>query len=306
MPADRRDRDRAAPRTRNRNHSFFAVRINQRDVFDRDDVLDHLSRRFVAYACQLEQGANGQRHYQLVVKTLPKKTRKRMVDEWCTAFPHLRGFVRGDDTGGSRADGAEWYCEPQVMRGGDRFGYAIKPDTRLAGPWTKNVTLPAAPVQVLDPNAMHMWQRALVVTLDAEPNDRTIHWYWEATGGSGKSALCKYLCHSKDALLCSGRANDMKYLLVQYHKRKKVYPRIILFDVPRTNAKYIDYQGLEEIKNGCFASTKYECAMVIMPSPHVVVFANAAPDETKLSADRWDVTEVVSNDEHDTELQEDA
>ena len=298
------------PAPASRNHTYFHLRLEQRPPLTQQALLAYLQRRFVAFACQLERGARtGHAHYQLVVKTVPKKTRARMVAEWCAAFPHLAAHVRrvgdeGGDGGEDRADGAEWYCEPQTMRGGHRYAYALKPDTRIGGPWTKQVAMPPPPVKVLDPAEMHMWQRALVRTLTAEPDDRTIHWYWEATGGSGKSVFCKYLCHTMGALLCSGKATDMKYLIVQYQKRKKTFPRLVLFDVPRTNAGFIDYQGLEEVKNGCFASTKYECAMVTMNCPHVVVFANVAPDRTKLSADRWHVVEIQDDQEHETEVQQ--
>jgi hypothetical protein len=241
----------------------------------------------------------------MVVKTDPKKTRARMVEEWCMEFHYLREHLRIDAaTGEARADGAEWYCEPQRTRGRARYTYVLKTGTRIAGPWTKNVSLPPQPVRLLDPDAMHMWQTALLQTLDENPDDRTIHWYWEPCGGSGKSVLCKYLCAKMDAIICSGRASDMKYLIAQYIKRRKTHPRIILFDVPRTNAKFIDYQGLEEIKNGLFASTKYECAMITMNSPHVVVFANNPPDQSKLSADRWNIIRIQNNDDHETELQE--
>ena len=39
----------------------------------------------------------------------------------------------------------------------------------------------------------------------------------------------------------------------------------------------ISWSGLEDVKNGCFASTKYECEMVIMNSPHLLWFADFEP-----------------------------
>lgn len=66
-------------------------------------------------------------------------------------------------------------------------------------------------------------------------------------------------------------------------------PKIIIIDIPRYNMDYISYGGMEEIKNGCFFSSKYEGGMVLMNSPHVIVFANQPPDEGMMSKDRWKV-----------------
>lgn len=291
-----------------RNYSFFHLRFMSCPQLSQPVLLAYLEGHFVAFACQLERGERtGRAHYQLVVKTIPKKTRARMVAEWCTEFPYLQHHVRDDpNQQGQRADGAEWYCEPQTMRGGNRFAYVLKHDTRIGGPWTKRVSLPPPPVELLKPEEMHMWQRSLVRILSQKPNNRTIHWYWEGVGGTGKSVFCKYLCATMGALLCSGRASDMKYLIVQYQKRKKEFPHLILFDVPRTNVGFLDYQGLEEVKNGCFVSTKYECSMVVMDNPHVVVFANYPPNRDKLSEDRWHIVEIQNDDEHETEIQSSA
>lgn len=65
------------------------------------------------------------------------------------------------------------------------------------------------------------------------------------------------------------------------------WPALIVYDVPRTTADFISYTALESLKNGCFFSGKYEGGQVLMPHPHVVVFANQRPDESKMSADRW-------------------
>ena len=39
---------------------------------------------------------------------------------------------------------------------------------------------------------------------------------------------------------------------------RKVKLRIVIWDVPRYSLDYINYAAMEEVKNGCFASTKYE------------------------------------------------
>ena len=87
--------------------------------------------------------------------------------------------------------------------------------------------------------------------------------------------------------MCSGKSADMKYMIIKYYEKHTKYPETVIFDVPRSIKDYLSYAGIEEIKNGCFASSKYECDMVIMNTPHVIIFANELPEVDKLSRDRW-------------------
>ena len=136
------------------------------------------------------------------------------------------------------------------------------------------------------------WQAEVVKIIDEEPDDRTIHWYYDGKGGIGKSALVKLLCLKYGAVMTCGKSADMKYMIVKYNEKNGNYPSIVIIDVPRSKVGFLNYAGLEEIKNGCFCNTKYECDMVVMNSPHVLVFANEPPDYDKMSMDRWKVTEL--------------
>lgn len=133
------------------------------------------------------------------------------------------------------------------------------------------------------------WQARLASTLREVPNDRTVEWYWDTNGGVGKSAFAKWACLRLDALIVSGKASDMKNAIVNWFHSKNYYPEVIIVDVPRTNNSYLSYTGIEEVKNGCFCSPKYEAQMVVMNSPHVVVFSNQEPNYSAMSDDRWNV-----------------
>lgn len=146
---------------------------------------------------------------------------------------------------------------------------------------------------LLDPDNFYPWQRELYSCLLDTPNDRTIHWYWEDKGGAGKSAFVKWLCATQGAITLSHKGADMKYAIVKYHETKKIYPTIILIDLPRsTDCEHLNYPTIESIKNGCFFSGKYESVQVIMPYPHIVIFANKPPDICKLSIDRWHIVNI--------------
>lgn len=149
------------------------------------------------------------------------------------------------------------------------------------------------PIDLIKPD--RPWQLDILKLIDNKPDYRTIHWYWDEIGNTGKSAFTKYLCAKKDALCVSGKSNDCKYAIVQFKEQKKRYPKIIIFDIPRTNIDYLNYEAIESIKNGCFFSGKYECVQVIMNCPHVIIFANSPPQINKLSIDRWNITKMETD-----------
>lgn len=163
--------------------------------------------------------------------------------------------------------------------------YCVKDDTSAGRRWGKGVTIPK-PLIVPD---MYGWQLDVLDIVDGEPDERKIYWFWEADGKFGKSALCRYLAVKRGALIVGGKAADMKCAIALMETK----PTICVMDIPRS-VEHISYTGIEEIKNGVFASSKYESGMVKMNYPHFIVLANVEPDVSKLSADRW----VVRNIRH--------
>lgn len=136
------------------------------------------------------------------------------------------------------------------------------------------------------------WQLDILQLVNKKPDYRSIHWFWDSYGNTGKSAFAKYLCAKHNALCVSGKSSDCKYAIVKWHEEKKIYPKIIILDIPRTHLDYINYEAIESIKNGCFFSGKYECTQVLMNSPHIIIFANAPPEVNKLSKDRWNIIKI--------------
>ena len=69
-------------------------------------------------------------------------------------------------------------------------------------------------------------------------------------------------------------------------------PEIILLDIPRASKDFINYGAIEQLKNGCLYSGKYEGGDCIFPHPHVICFANEEPDKDMMSKDRWDIIKI--------------
>lgn len=125
---------------------------------------------------------------------------------------------------------------------------------------------------------------------------RNIHWFYEKTGGWGKSVLAKFMVDCMGAMLVQGANNDILCGIQKYIEQNEEAPKIIIFDIPRTNENHISYQAIESIKNGMFFSGKYESGMCRFNSPHILVFANETPNYSKLSKDRWIVENLDGND----------
>jgi len=171
--------------------------------------------------------------------------------------------------------------------------YCSKDDTFDGERWC-NFTLPPKqrPLKLIKEEQFYGWQNDIIEIIKAEPDDRSIYWFWEADGGIGKTQFCKYLCVKYNACIMSGKAADCKYGIVKFHEERGYYPELVVFDIPRCNHDFISYDAIESIKNGLFFSGKYEGCQIVFNSPHVICFANETPEMYKLSADRWRIRKL--------------
>ncbi len=143
-------------------------------------------------------------------------------------------------------------------------------------------------VDPLEDKELYKYQLELTDMVIAKPHPRHIHWIWSIKGNVGKSSTCKHLALKYGAIILGGRLQDSLYVVAKMQQLKKP-PKICVFDIPRSAKGQIDYQILEKVKDGCFMSSKYEAAMVLMNPPHVIVFANCSPVLNLLSQDRWKI-----------------
>lgn len=209
---------------------------------------------------QLEVGEGGLEHYQCAIKLFKKQ---RL--EWLK-----RHFLN------------DAHCEiSDNIKAADK--YAHKTDTRILGPWfwpepagrVKDKFLDCIPKQ---------WQTDLINIIKSEPDDRKIHWRWEPTGGCGKTTFAKHLVLKYNAFFAVGGKKDV------FHAYDK--QQIVILDIPRSFENYVSYDAIEQLKNGMLFSGKYNSQMKIFNPPHLIIFANFPPNESALSADRWDIVQL--------------
>jgi hypothetical protein len=117
---------------------------------------------------------------------------------------------------------------------------------------------------------------------------RIMYWLWDS-GKTGKSIMLKYLSGLTFGLvLAVTNGADCLYTVKCFFERHGRGPSVIVANIPRSaNMDLIEYDLLEKVKDGSFVSTKYHSGAVEMDCPHIIIFANHPPDESKLTADRW-------------------
>lgn len=206
---------------------------------------------------------------------------------------HLQGYL--EFTNKSRPSSLNWPKAIHWEKTRDvnaAIEYCKKDDTSLGYQWSAGF---AKPIKTIMPEQFYAWQSKCVDMIN-NTNDREIIWIYESDGNTGKSAFCKYMCVHQNAIILSGKGADMKHGVCSYVDKHGTFPELIILDIPRSCADYVSYTGIEEIKNGCFFSNKYESSMVVGNCPAMLCFSNSMPDTSKMSEDRWTIIEIIDRD----------
>lgn len=145
------------------------------------------------------------------------------------------------------------------------------------------------PVLSIPAYELRNWQRFLQQKLETPPDRRKIIFVVDEIGNSGKSWFAHFYTQ-KNEIICQvllpGKKSDMAFVL-------KPNLRILFLDAPRSKqGEYIQYDFLEDLKNGYVFSNKYESKIKTYEPMHVVVNMNERPDMTKLSEDRYDIINI--------------
>lgn len=135
------------------------------------------------------------------------------------------------------------------------------------------------------------WQQAMYDTLKRDPDPRVILFVVDPVGNAGKSWFAHYYCylHDNAQVLLPGKKADMSYAL-------DPLIRVLFVDAPRSKqGDFIQYDFLEDVKNGYVFCSKYESRVKQMSPCHVVVLMNEDPDLNKLSRDRYVIRRVENS-----------
>lgn len=144
------------------------------------------------------------------------------------------------------------------------------------------------PIGIVDSFPLRPWQQVLYNDLKFIPDKRKIIFIVDYEGNSGKTWFARYYAQFNKhvQIILPGKKADMTYTLKQDN-------RVLFIDAPRSKqGEFLQYDFLEEIKNGLIFSGKYESRMKYLSETHVVVMMNEQPDQSKLSSDRYDIRVV--------------
>ena len=133
---------------------------------------------------------------------------------------------------------------------------------------------------------LRVWQLLVVRILEspaAKNDDRSIIWIVDKEGNKGKSFLSFYLKHQYNAFRITGKVKSTDFAYA-YNEEP-----IVIFDLARDSENYVNYDLMEEIKNGSLWSPKYESAVKTFQHTNIIVlvFSNYEPNYSKVSYDRW-------------------
>ncbi|GAC77792.1 replication protein, partial [uncultured marine virus] len=186
--------------------------------------------------------------------------------------PHLQGYIecptkiRPIEKLGLKT----FHWEKTKGTRGSNLIYCSKDGKYVHSPLLK----PRRPLVLIKPRG---WQLDVLKIIENDPDDRTLHWFYEHNGGVGKTAMCKYLIKKHNAIVLGGKAADIKNGIVTYYEKWGYTPELIVVNYCRSMEEFVSYEGLESMKDMMFYSGKYEGGQVCDACPHVIVFANFEP-----------------------------
>lgn len=200
--------------------------------------------------------------------------------------PHIQGFIK-----------FERKCRPKNKFGKDKVHWekANGTDDENYIYCTKGTNVKQnMRIIVKDPlegKVLYDWQKEVLDIIEKGPDDRTIHWFWEENGNTGKTSLVKHLCLKKNAIVVGGKSADIKYAISE-RVNNGCDIELVLLNITRTVEDYISYEAIEAVKDGIFFSGKYESNMCVFNCPIIICFANFEPERQAVSADRWNICKV--------------
>jgi len=190
--------------------------------------------------------------------------------------PHLQGYFEFKNARNIKSHMPRAHIEKAKGTVKDNWIYCTKDDNFWCKGFNKRMLNFTVKIDEL-----RWWQKEIDEKIDEVPDDRTINWYWEEKGCSGKTTFIKYcIMNKKDKgiVVLSGKAADMKHMITEYKKKNGYLPEVIFMNVPRTSLEYLSYTGIEEIKDMLFFSGKYEGSMVCGPNPHILYLLTRSLD----------------------------
>lgn len=132
------------------------------------------------------------------------------------------------------------------------------------------------------------WEQELQDIISLPPCPRSIHWFVDTVGETGKTINAKSLYFNHQAFYCTGgKASDIAHAYQ--------YQPIVVFNLVASQDKETQaylYTVLEQFKDGIFSSGKYNSMIKTFKIPHVIVMSNDYPDTARMKKSRIVVHDI--------------
>lgn len=171
-------------------------------------------------------------------------------------------------------------CRPSYQQVCENF-----PNVVTKFPGILKVLYARLPQPKLRPNGVpRPWQAQVLREITESPDDRSVTFYVDHEGNSGKTWLQQHMLDvlpDRVQILGIGKRDDMAHMV---DETKNVF----LINVPRGSMEYLQYTVLEMLKDRLVVSPKYQSMVKVLNSPpHIYIFSNEDPDFDKMTADRY-------------------
>lgn len=247
-------------KNRDNQYVYYSFTWNNYDLEILEIVFNVLKHECDWYIIQEELGESGTPHLQGTLKL----KRKKRIEQLFKINPNI-----------------SWRITIKISC---MAVYCSRKDKRHGKLWTHNFDIPQT-VHVEEP---YGWQLEVMDIITKPPHPRHIYWFWEPTGGIGKTELCRYLAVKHKAIILNGKTSDILHVVSKYHEKSNIY----IINIPRCTKEHINYQAMELVKDGIFMSGKYDGQMIVIDRPHLIVFANQEPERHRMSLDKWIIKEI--------------
>jgi hypothetical protein len=144
---------------------------------------------------------------------------------------------------------------------------------------------------------LRWWQKTAVELVQRYDDSRTVWWFFDSVGNTGKTYLGEWFVNLDGVKLENGRSQDIAMVIKDQ--------KYVVFDFTRQTVGHINYSIIENIKNGRVFSSKYHSISKVLENrPTVICFANCMPNTgpNTLSQDRWRIFEIIVNEQNEHKL----
>lgn len=245
--------------------NYFFFTINNYSIWQKREIpkLKYVTE----YLFQQEKGEQGTPHLQGYLFCAERQRAKKIQKD-------LRGdfFI----TRCKNKERVKIYCSKPKSRDGSIFSNILVP--RHATTFSS---------EQLRPN-----QKGVIdYILHREPDRRSFNVYY-GDGNIGKTTILRYMAINHPLEMCQiphcKERDIISFVCKQHEKGKLTYCRAFILNLTMKDGGEFPVSALEQLKDGVFATGKYEGASAVIPFMHIIIFANHKPWNLEdCASDRW-------------------